>query len=907
MQHRGETYWGNRCFRPRVYVDGNGAEKCISASSVLSAKHPEYALYFGPYHHVPTEPINASLDELQHYASMNTPQRTLNRLILASRIISNSNDIVLRYRAHQFQLTHLMQLINVENAPHDAMYVDGGILPPIPLDYTWMITNDGKDVYGNRPIAEFGVMGEMIRILFNKNLRLVCAKRENEDMCLGFIQAHPHMWFYLMDIVLLYVMLGLFYPHPFYPLAYYLSPPVATVAALYCRRMAFHYDAAWLKTHYNFIVFGICNYLYDQVDGDIVMRETMDDHYQHHTYMLHMKEYANKIRCFVQTAIEPHASAMIASWNAVHSAEFGRCWDVWHRCLDGVNSLIEQWYDASMSPKCISTVNYFDESVLIYSTFLDKAASVSYKFSEPLHQCILQCAIFTVRYRSAIPLFALFRLFNFDVQFYDCIDTILYKLIEGKNSKEFFLKGYHAFLAPFSDELQIIIEYFRWCRKLMHIEYFPTHPRMREVQLAALENNRTGVFGGTASTRCMRICRNCMKPRTAIAESVAAREFGPFTNLRDQTLPALVVGSSRNNPYLSDRIGISRKDNTYMSMALNDLICCKTKKINGEVIQHYMCHSMPLMWIDMLGFFVHIDRTYGMCCTCAAISCVESGNFRDGYFYCNNHNRTNIQFAFYAYFADPLRAPKPHHVCAWGVCLVRPSTTIVVLDATGVFTYFPLCDFHHTHCKITQRVVDIQRIQQTAIEKSKDNRFYYSARYTQQKKALPLPPQPQLIVKNNEIEAFTRSMMEAQWYFLTSQEASSTYLRTTKACASKTACAAIRLAETVGVKISTPMQRMRSAEMILSDTWVGDGIHTECYFCEAAKFWKNVSRRSAAKVACLLPYVKVGDGDDSFPAALCVQPDAVVGTSLVAPILGENIKQHVYFDRDTNSLKYRYF
>ncbi len=784
------------------------------------------------------------------------------------------------------------------------MYVDGGILPIIPLEYTWLLKNDGTDRYGNRPIAEFGMMGEMIRILFNKNLRLVCAKRENEDMCLGFIQKYPHMWFYLMDIVILYVFFGLFYPHPFYPPAYYLSPPVATVVALYLRRMAFNYNAAWLKTHYNFIVFGICNYMYDQVDSNMALRETMNNHYQHHTYLLHMKEYANKIRCYVQTTIQPHVAPMLANWNAVRSNEFVACWSIWDACLDGVNSIIEQWYDVSMSPKCISTVNYFDESIVIFSIFLDKANKVNYKFSESLHQCILQCAIFTIRYRCAIPLFALFRLFNFDVQFYDCIDTILYKLIEGKSSKEFFYKGYYEFLAPFTNELQIIIEYFRWCKKLMGIRYYPTHVRMRELQLLALENR--GVAGGTASTRCMRVCRGCMEPRTAIAESVLANEFGPFTSLHDQTLPSLSVESSRNNPSLSDRIGISRNDDTYISMKTGDLICCKTKKINGEVIQHYMCTSMPPMWVDMLGFFVHIDRMYGMCCACACITCVETGNFRDGYFYCNNHVRTNVQFAFYNYFANPLSMPKPHHVCAWGICLESPTTTIVVLDATATFVYFPLCMFHHDHCKITQRIVNIQQIQHTAIEKSKNNRYYLSSRYAQKKKVIPLPPQPQLLY-HVSISVFTRQMMEAQWCFMSVEEARSPYLESTKGCVPKGVCAAVKLASLFGAKVTTRMQRMRSAEMIMQQTWAGVGIHVECYFCEAARFWKSVARESATKIACPLPAVKMGSETDAFPPSVCAVPDKVRVAKLTGPILNEKLKDHLYFDREHLCFKYKYF
>ena len=887
-----------------MYVQSNGAEKYISVGSVLSAKHPEWAIYFGPYHTVPKESINATLEELQHYNNLNLPQSTLNRLILASRIISNSADILLRYRAHQFQLTHLMQIVNVENAPHEAMYVDGGILPIIPLEYTWLLKNDGTDRYVNRPITEFGIMGEMIRILFNKNLRLVCAKRENEDMCLGFIQKYPHMWFYLMDVVVLYVFFGLFYPHPFYPAAYYLSPPVATVAALYARRMAFQYNAAWLKTHYNFIVFGICNYMYDQVDGNMALREVMNNHYQHHTYMLHMKEYANKIRCYIQSTLQPHVTMMIANWNTVRSSAFAQCQTIWNNCLDGVNSIIEQWYDVSMSPKCISTVNYFDESITIFSIFLDKVSNVNYKFGESLHQCILECAIFTIRYRCAIPLFALFRLFNFDVQFYDCIETILYKLIEGKSSKEFFYKGYYEFLSPFTDELQIIIEYFRWCRKLMHLEYYPTHPRMRELQFSALENR--GVAGGTASTRCMRVCRGCMEPRTAIAESVIANEYGPFIRLNDLTLPSLTVESSRNNPNLSDRIGISRNDNTYALMETNDLTCCKTKKINGEVIQHYMCYDMPPLWIDMLGYFVHIDRTYGMCCACACITCVESGNFRDGYFYCNNHIRTNIQFAFYNYFADPISLPKPHHVCAWGICLVVPSITIVVLDATGMFVYYPLCVFHYDHCKINQRIVDIAQIQHVAIEKSKSNRYYLSSRYAQTKKVIPLPPQPQLM-NYTVISVFTRQMMEQQWVFLTTEEMKSPYRKSTMACMPKGICVAVRLATALGVKVSTPMQRMRSAEMILQKTWVGVGVHVECYFCEAARFWKSVTRGSLTKIACPLPCVKMGNEMDAFPAKVCATPDIVRATKMTGPILNEKVKDFLYFDRDTVSLKYKYF
>lgn len=888
-----------------MYVNSNGVEKYISVNSVLSANYPEWELYFGNYQRVPVQPINSTYDETNHYEGLHLPQSTINRLILASRIITNSSDCVVRYRAHQFQLTHLMQIINVENAPHEAMYVDGGILPPIPIEYTWMVTNDGSDVYGDKQIFEFGVMGEMIRILFNKNLRLVCAKRENEDMCVGFINKHPHMWFYLMDVVVLYVFYGLFYPYSFYPAAYYLSPPVAAVVGLYCRRMAFAFNSSWLKSHYNFIVFGICNYMYDQVDGNIILREIMNNHYQHHAYMLYMKEYANKIRCFVQQTLQPHTVMMIEKWNSPKSADFKTCWKIWSNCLDGVNSIIEEWYNVSMSPKCIATVNYFDESSDIFSIFLDKMANINYKFTEPLHQCILECALYTVRNQMAIPLFSLFRIFNFDVQFYDCVDTILYKLIEGKSSKEFFHKGYYEFLSPFLDELQIIMEYFRWCRKLMHIEYFPVHPRMRELQLIALEN-RCGVMGTTASTRCMRICRNCMKPRTAVAKSIEAKMYGPFTSLRDQELPKLTVGSSRKNPNLSDRIGTSRKDNTYFSMEMQDLICCKTKKINGETIKHYMCHSMPLMWIDMLGFFVHIDQTYGMCCSCGCISCVESGNFRDGYFYCNNHIRTNIQFAFYSYFTNPTTIPKPHHVCAWGVCLVKPSVTIVVLDETGRFVYFPMCVFHHDHCKISQRIVNIEHLQKVAVEKSKYNRYYYSSRYVQQRKILPLPPQPQVLIKVN-ITIFTRQMMEEMWHFMSKEEAGSSYLHSTKACTPKGICVGVKLATSMGIKPTTPMERMRSAEMITQKTWVGEGLHMECFFCEAARFWKAVSRESSGKVVCNLPYVKMGVDDDSFPSKMCMMPDSVRGGKLLGPILGEQIKQNVYFDRAKMAFRFRYF
>ena len=715
LQHTGHMYCGNPCFHPA---------NIKSTGEMLNALYPEHSIYFWRYAAAPrTRPIYQP-SELSPYAPLHLSICALNRIVLAERIVNDANTPpYIAFIAYKFILTHVIHVENPNNAPQERANWDIGILPTIPLHYTWLLTNNGDDTYNGERIETYGMYGNLIHQLFNKNLRLVWTKREGAKMCATFVGWYPHTWFYFVDMMLLCTFLGVYYPHDYYTRPFYLSLPVATVVCLWMRRIAYHYHEEWLLKNYNLIMFACCIYLYDQTDHNTPLRRVMCEHYGHHEYMVSLKLYANSIRHLIETRLAPHAIDMIRSWNKPTR----ELCVVWNKLLLDVNESINVWYNATMSPKYIATPNYFSTCIETFSAFLPK--NYIYNIPKPVHECIVECAVITAEQCLTIPMFYLFFAFSFEPQFFDTIITILHKCIENHDSIAELLSMFLKFIQPYPKELSIIIEYCMLCIKLCALRAVPSTSHLRHMQRCAIEN-RAGTMIVLPEIANVLFCTGCVEPKVSIANSNRGNN-GPFRSLQNAKIPSLTVPSSRllDNP--SDRIGPPKKDKGIIfSIDLQGPICSTPLRLASDQMRQYQHVARTLESVDLTSQFVRFNRWIGECAACGCNAVVHKRNQINGYFYCDNHIDTNVQFVMHAFANNPSRSRKPHLICGWGICYDKPvDRSNIILDQFGQLIVLPLCTFHATDAKLTSIICDFERKQCEIIQKSALNPHMLTGRY----------------------------------------------------------------------------------------------------------------------------------------------------------------------------------
>ena len=714
LQHLGYMYVGNPCFHPA------GTK---TTGEILSAIYPDLAKYFWRYYVAPRNIAIYSAEEAAPYAKLKLSVCALNRIVLASKIVTNpSIAMPISFVAYKFMLTHVIHLINPINPPQERGYWDIGLLPAIPLQYTWLLTKNGDDKYNGIPIESCGMYGKLINCLFNKILRIAWISRECPEMCVKFIAQYPHMWFYFVDMMLLCTFLGVYYPHDFYVRPFYLSLPVATVVCLWMRRIAYHYSEQWLMKYHDILMFAACLYLYDQVDHTTSLRNVMNQHFGHYEYMSTLKRYANNVRTLIEETLAPHAINMILHWNKPTR----EICIVWNTLMDKMVALIKTWYNVTMSPKCTPTPNYFSMCAEVFTQFLPKG--YFYHIPQPIHECIMECAIITAEQCLTIPMFQFFFAFQFDAQFLDTITTILQKCIEDHDSIPELLSKFRKFIAPYPIQLSILIEYCYLCVKLCAIRAIPTSSHLRTAQRTALENRARTMIELPAIANVL-FCNGCFNVKVSVADSNPPNN-GPFRNLKDINIHLLRVPSSRPLENPSDRIGPPKNKSMIYSLTMQAPVCSVKSHVPTDSMRRYLHESRPLSTIDLSTCFVFFDRWIGMCAACGCNAAVHDRNCKNGYFYCDNHINTNVQFAMEAYINNPLKNYKPHCICSWGVCYEKPTDrSNIILNQFGEFIYFPLCIFHAQHSKLTSIICDFETLQKQEIEKSASNTHMSTIQY----------------------------------------------------------------------------------------------------------------------------------------------------------------------------------
>ncbi len=732
----GETWGGgNRCFLPsRLYaLDDPSQVVGISLEVFLSHHYPAYTRLFTSYDytHVPSPHVlkDELLKDVQAFAHV--PKKTLYCIQIANLLLSEEVDPLKRMALYRYKLCFVPHLLRLQSksvlnratvlTPNFSNAIHTGILPIIPFHLTKLMVDNGNDYYSGQHITHLGLWGLIIEYCFNKVLRQTCKKRRRATIWKALIRAYPTLWPLMVDIILLYVFLGVYDHQPSYPTPFLVPLDVAAALAVFARYMlTFSADeaCAWVDENENLMILGWCAYIYDQVDASRDLFLLFTKFYNHTPYNEKLKKALIDVRAFFASFV---SSFVVLHFNGVdfQNAEMiGQ----WHNAFKRADAMCDEWYTDTKNSKYSPTISCYQIYGMLKQYYCTKWNLKRKEHPElyvgekkcfiPIHEdrypWLIQLAIWTVKRHSNIPQYNLLGLLGFPSSLIILLNNIPCILMTQVSWKKTTVDNMDFELDAYYDYLPDVIAYTYLCYALGEIKITVLPPALAEKQKQKVQAKSLLLLSLDKIDECthLRLCRSCIKPKNTVTVAAAGAD-SPFINLASVPMPAIERKSVDT--------GAFRRHNEFGSLKKNNvriedghMSCGATSIIKNTFHANPLCGEEVLK-IRLDGYSIQLPENIHM--SICSFGCGNRAQYNrrsiiDGQIACCNCTirvEPKIQMLLGMTYLDT----PPHFFCNIEGCGNESTSFFKILDdATLSFCILSLCDMHNrSFCAKTSRLI----------------------------------------------------------------------------------------------------------------------------------------------------------------------------------------------------------
>lgn len=700
--------------------------KCVINRSVgffLSQRYPEfYSLFFSYKCIIVPTPVTIPdryVAELRVFSRV--PAKTKYAIYVANRLMENEIDPYWQTMLYRYKLCFVPHLLRLQSSdmlvrtrivePNFYNAINTGILPEIPFHLTRLIFDNGNDYYGGSHVTHLKMWGIAVEYCFNKVMRQACKKRRRAKQWKTLFLKHRSMWALMVDIFLLYIVLGVYDHKKAYPNPYFITLDTACAAAMMARHMldfSKNEMKAWIDRNQNLMVLAWCAYIYDQIDNLPDLSILFYRLYNHDEYNFKMKEALIMNRCGLEAFLQPMVISHFNS-STFQTPQILKAWNVHFKRMD---DSCKNWYGDTKQSKYSPTISCHQIYLMLQKYYRaewnrrrkqqpqnfigEKKCFIP--VNEERHPWLLQLAVWTVQRGMMLPMYDLLALMGFPHALLTMICSIPSMICTEVSWKKTIVDNMDFILSQHFHLLPDIIWYTFFCWELGELKVTRLPDRITRVQMQRVQSKSSLPFALDEAVECstIRFCRGCVKPKNCV---IAAPRESPFFNLASMDLAP--IERRRTELTLRKHMEFGSPKQCAVRIEDMDMTCNATSIVKNEFQSNPLCR-LPVIIAPVIGFEYQLPLNIhiSICMSCGN-RCQYASEGTSGGDICCSQCVIKLAPKLQAILASEGFARHPHYRCNVKNCFANTSELLRFFDtATLQFWYCAFCDHHYRIIKI---------------------------------------------------------------------------------------------------------------------------------------------------------------------------------------------------------------